>query len=605
MPMADGYIVPYNLTTVSQQFDGGMEASELTVSLQHFVFSIAVQNLSADKSAVLYISKYTNDSVIIPPSSYKEIAVTTDWYRLEFEEGSDADDKVIVDRVETEDPDFLMTPLFPNLFQTTDTILDTVNQTYTPTDEVAYFVVTKLTPGTVSYSYEDSDDVVTGPIDLEDESFTTTDPYGNVSTVVKTDTFDVVQLTGVTLKSFTLTTSGSVKVSLYSNRNYNPINAGGYTYTPWSISDGSNSVAASDTVVKVDYYLNGVKTSTSSGNFYSDFANSIFEEISSYYPEGYDPTNPQYDPAQFANIVSKTRTFFDSIRATSVHDQYIGGWATMTDYNKELALYEFTLDGATPEVTSIELPFTALGFTVQRVTGTTVTFDYEDSFGTVKSSSVASNTPLVINDSIKSIVLTSADKLKVTFSGNLLKLIDFAPVINIVYPLGFDQVSGTPSTDYQSFSNALDTFEANLETNKFTGRVLYFRAVPFSNKEPADVWNADYIIPTYLPKDFKLVFKDLQADVYNWYMRSNMETDLLKVIAWENRDIYYEDGNPEPASLDEVIQNSDVHTILGQTVPLADPETFKLNVLKKFLLNEYNGPYSMGGLNFFRFGFTV
>ena len=32
---------------------------------------------------------------------------------------------------------------------------------------------------------------------------------------------------------------------------------------------------------------------------------------------------------------------------------------------------------------------------------------------------------------------------------------------------------------------------------------------------------------------------------------------------------------------------------------------FKLNVLKKFLLNEYNGPYSMGGLNFFRFGFNL
>lgn len=600
MPMADGYIVPYNLTTVSQQFNGGMSADDRTVNLQHFVFSIAVQNLSTDKSVTLHISKYTNDSVIIPPNSYKEIAVTTDWYKVEFEGGSDADDKVVIDRIETEDPDFLMTPLFPNLYQSKTWTLENADDEIINTEEstTTFFVVTKNTEEDVDYSFKTTSSAVatTGTLTLQSTSFSNT------------------------LYSFKILENGPVTVSV-SGPVYNPINSGGYTYTPWSTSDGSTSVLGAESVVKVDYYLNGNKTSSSSGNFYTDFANTIFDTVYNLYPPGYDPVeNPQYDPTQFADVVSKLRTFFDSIKATSIHDQYIGGWARMSTYNKDLSLYSFTLDRTGTNPSSIEFPFTALGFTIQRIAGGSVDYRFVDAndvtYSTDPSSGeedlgapLTSDDPVIITNSMKRFeVLTSNAKVKITFSGNLLKLIDFAPIINIVYPLGFDETSGKPLTEYQSYTNALTAFDQQLTNNKFTGRVVYFKSIPFGVKEPADVWNADYIIPEYMPPAFKLVFPDIQEDVYNWYARSNMESDLLKVIAWENKDIYYEDGNPEPASLLDVISNVDVHTILGQIVTGADNDekaTFKRNVIKKFLLNEYNGPYSMGGLNFFRFGFTV
>lgn len=589
MPMADGYIVPYNLTTVSNFYE-----TDTTVQLQHYVFSLAVQNLSSNHDVTVYINKYTNDSVIVPPNSYKEIAVTTDWYKIDFETGHDKG--AVVDRVETEDPDLLMTPLFPNLYQSKNWTLTNDNDTFVNTEfsTTDFFVVTKNTASNVGYSYLTSSGG--SPV------------TGTLSGASSTSTNFAAKL-----YSFTITDPGPVTVSV-SGPVYNAINSGGYTYTPWSTSDGATSVLGADSVVKVDYYLNGVKTTkTNTSNFYATFANDIFSTVNSFYPAGYTPgENQSYDPVQFADVIVKTRNFFDSIKATSIHDQYIGGWAQMTTFNKDLSIYEFTLlkDGTATETPGLELPFTAIAFTATRVSGTSVGYSYVDASGATITGTFANDTVPVMFNSMKSFTLTSNGSVKLTFSGNLLKLIDFAPIINIVYPLGFDEVSGKPLTEYQSYTTALTTFHNQLANNKFTGRVIYFKSIPFGLKEPADVWNADYIIPEYMPPAFKLVFPDIQDEVYNWYARSNMESDLIKVIAWENKSLFYHATPPvaEPASLLDVISNDSITVILGETVTGADSterSAFKRSTIKKFLLKEYNGAYSMGGLNFYRFGFTV
>lgn len=465
-------------------------------------------------------------------------------------------------------------------------------------------------------------DNITVPANSVKEIATTTNWYQVVfdSTAVANDTVTVitVQMAGIDSLLAPLFPN-LIDTSPVGNLQQNPINAGGFTWEPWAVSDGSNQVLGNDNIVKVEYYLNGQSVASNSTDFYKDFYNLIISQINAFYPANYvNPTNPAYSVAATADVTNKVRQFFEGLNLP-LNDEFFGGWASMTTYDPQLALTSFALNST--NVPNLGFPYSVVGYTITNTGTGNATFTITNDANQTFSITLAAGSSAVIPTGISSGTITptadgttgqnysltkinvSAGTISLTFSGFAVKLITFAPILNIVYPLGFNETSGLPNTAYLTFVNALAAFKTTLQANHFTGRVVYLKAIPFEAQE-SPVWEADYVIPQIFDSPYNLVWSNIRDRVPNWISRSKMEDDTVKLVAHENSSLFYGSASlVPPSTLDDILNNDSVLKFLGNDVSSlptpTDRKNKKIDLLTNWLLNEYLSGYSQGGVNFF------
>ncbi len=360
----------------------------------------------------------------------------------------------------------------------------------------------------------------------------------------------------------------------------NPINLGGYFWTPWVTSTGEAAPSWKDAMLNVEYWLNGEFVSNvNSTNFYEELFQMINDYIVSLYPPGYEPAiNPTYTPQQLDDVTRAISNYFASLDAP-INDEFIGGWANMAVYDDGLARSEFILNAAT-DINSLQTPFPVLNYIVEALDGADVTFEVSTNGVLWTSHTVPANTTEVFNEYTQYWRVTSG-AMKLTFSGAAVKMIEFAPMINIFYPIGIDDTSGLPVDAFQSWQDYLNAFKEKLAASQFTGRVIYWRALPFTS-DPHPVYNADKVLGKLLEEKVNLVWEEVRRRAAVPYAWSNVENIMLDAIYNENFNYYLGLGR-RPESLTEVVLDPNV-TAYGETT-----QDGKLAILKDMLGRYYSG----------------
>ena len=483
--------------TVSYVFDS-TDTFPVTVKLDYFAFSMGLQNNTANDMKV-WVNRYggPDDYILVPAGSYKEIATTTNFFKVE---GTIVGSETIsIDLVRALGVDTLLTPVYPT-----------------------------------AYSLAADNNL------------------------------------GVDIK-------------------LNPINLGGWMWTPWVTSSGEASISHEEAVLNVEYWFNGDYVSrVNSTDFYEDFFALFMGEIVNLYPPGYvPPVNPDYDPVQFDEVTKKIKEYMEAFNAP-INDEYIEGWASMDVYDQGLAVTKVTLDASTP-ASQYQTPFEVLGWTVRETTGTNNATVEASSNGVIwQTISLAPGGTDTSLDPTRYWRVTSGS-VELTFSGRAVKMIEFAPIINIFHPVAMDETTGAPADALASWQNYLSDFRDKLSDAGFSGRVVYWKSIPFyTEQRPA--WSADFWRVKFGEKASKLVWDAVRNYAWNWTAHSRMEEDFIQVIIQENYNYYVTLGNPLPTTLDDIITDPNV-SIQGVTSP---PD--KLKLVTKIFLEEYSGAYSRGGL---------
>ena len=481
--------------TVSYVFDS-TDTYPKEVKLDWFIFSLGIFNNTANDVKV-WTNKYgpSDNYVLVPAGAYKEIATTTDWFKIDAQvAGSET---VSVDTVRSTMLDNFLTPAYPTL--------------YSPAGD------------------------------------------NNLGADIK----------------------------------INPINLGGYMWTPWITSSGEVSISSEEAVLNVEYWLNGEHVSNAnSTDFYNDFYNMVMNVITSFYPTGYTPANPQ-DPTIVDEITGKIREFFAGFDAP-INDEYIEGWAAITVYDDGLARTEVALNSAGP-ITQYQTPFEVLSWIVEPV-GSAATIEHSMDGSTWTSLNV--NATTTVQASAKYWRVTSGE-VRLTFTGYAVKMISFAPILNIFYPIGFDDASGLPNDAFASWQAQLTNFRNTLQNNKFTGRIIYWRSTPFEST-PHPVFTADHYVLNFGTKAIDLVWSKVALRSWIWTSKSKMEDDLVDAVI--NQNLAYLNTIPQsqwPTTLDDVLADPNL-VVYGKTTPQD-----KLDILVNFLLEEYAGDKGIGRINYF------
>lgn len=486
------------LETVSYAFDS-TDTFPTEINLDYFINSIGIYNNTANDVRV-WTNKYAPDNyVLVPAGAYKEVAVLTDWFKVD---GTVAgSESISIDTTRVAAAFELSTPLYSTL--------------YSPTGD---------------------------------------------------------NLLGADIK-------------------IDPINLGGFVWTPWVTSSGESSISAEESVLNVEYWLNGNYVSnTSSTNFYEDFFQMLMNEVTNMYPTGFTPgVNPPLDPTSNPEVVNRIREFLGGFNAP-INDEYIAGWMSMVVYDDGLARTEVFLDAAGPN-TAFQTPFEVLSWVVEPLSGSATIEHSLD--GVTWSTPVTISTTTTFTEIAKYWRVTSGE-VKLTFTGHTVKMISFAPILNIFYPIGFDDASGLPNDAFTSWQNYLSNFRSDLANRNFTGRVVYWRSVPFETT-PHPLHNADQYIISMGTKPIDLVWQTVATRAWNWIPKSKLENDIVERVIDDN--MAYLNTLPQeqwPKTLDDVLADLNL-VVYGETTPQG-----KIDVLIRFMLEEYAGAYSTGGMTKFR-----
>lgn len=488
--------------TVSYVFDS-TDTYPTEIKLDYFIFSLGIYNNTSNDVKV-WTNKYgpSSDYILVPAGAYKEIATTTDWFKVDAQvAGSET---VSIDTVRSAMLSNFLTPAYPTI--------------YSPAGD------------------------------------------NNLGADIK----------------------------------INPINIGGYMWTPWVTSTGEASISAEDAVLNVEYWLDGDYVSnTTSTNFYNDFYAMVMNTVTSYYPPGYNPTNPQPSPAILDEITHRVQEFFAGFDAP-INDEYIEGWAALEVYDDNLTRTEVHLDTA-GTITHYQTPFEVLSWIVEPIGGSATIESSLD--GTVWSTDTV-NTTTTFSTPAQYWRVTSG-AVKLTFTGYAIKMISFAPILNVFYPIGFDDTSGVPNDAFASWQNQLATFKNALQGNRFTGRVIYWRSRPFESV-PNPAFSADYYVVNFGVKAIDLVWDKVALRSWIWTSKSKLEDDLVSDIILQNMGYLHTIPQDQwPKTLDDVLADPNIY-VYNETTPQG-----KLDVLTRFMLEEYAGDKGIGRINHFFAGRTL
>lgn len=376
---------------------------------------------------------------------------------------------------------------------------------------------------------------------------------------------------------------------------YDPINTGGFFTETYNFGQSTYKPYNSESIIEVDYYFNGNKLAASSTNFYNVFfENFISTFITSLYPYSSVNNVLQVLPGgQQSEIAAKVKDFFEQLDRP-LNDEYVGGWAKLTSFDRGLSLLTYTFNAGD----KIHFPFYLMGFVVKNNGTTTATIDYKKDSNPVTTITLAPNASQFIQlEETNYIEVTSGSNIELSFSGYLVKLMEFAPIINIYYPLGFDEANGKPAQAYSTFTSWLADFENNLQNAKFTGRVIKYKWVQHIAQE-AVVYDADYWNFVQADNKIPLPFDEIRPYLRDWYAYRKYESDLVKKVTDQNQSTLVS----IPKDLYDVINDDNITVVLYQNFSSYTPGVARKNAKKQFLLNllfeEYLGNYGRGGLSY-------
>lgn len=373
---------------------------------------------------------------------------------------------------------------------------------------------------------------------------------------------------------------------------YNPLTTEGFFTETYSYGDSLavNRPYNSETMLEVDYWFNGQKLSSTDGTFSGDFFTTLIQNfITSVFP--YSNVNDVLRPlpgGQTADIINKIKDYWQQIDRP-INDEYVGGWAKLESFDRKLSLLNFVLSAGD----KIEFPFTVLGFNIENLdsaSSATVRI-YNDSSYTDQTISPSSNYVGNLEPATKFEVLSGL--VKISFSGYAVKMLTFAPIINIYYPIGFDETSGLPNDAYTLFQNQLTEFENWLANAKFSGRVFKYKWVQHV-PETRNVWDADYYQITFADSKIPLPFDELRLYLRDWYAYSQLEKQIISRVWDENYSVLGQYGKPK--DMNEIINNDNIVYVLGQDFSGYAAGTARRNAKKEFLrrvlLEGYLGNYA-------------
>ena len=485
------------LETVSYVLDS-TDTYPKEISLEYFITSIGVYNNTSNDVKV-WTNKYATDNyVLVPAGAYKEVAILTDWFKVD---GTVVGSETIsIDTTRVAASYSLTTPLYPTLYS----------------------------------------------------------PAGD-------------NLLGADIK-------------------IDPINLGGFVWTPWVTSSGETSISAEEAVLNVEYWLNGNYVSNAnSTNFYEEFFQMVMTEVTNMYPAGFTPgVNPPLDPATNPSVVQRIKEFLEGFNAP-INDEYIAGWMSMTVYDDGLARTEVLLDSSGPN-TGFQTPFEVLSWIIEPIGGSATIEHSLD--GSTWSSAITVSSTTTFTEIAKYWRVTNG-QVKLKFSGHAIKMISFAPMLNVFYPIGFDDTSGVPNDAFTSWHNYLTNFKNDLANKRFTGRVIYWRSAPFETT-PHPVQNADHYIMKMGNKPIDLVWHVVATRAWNWVAKSKLENDIVERVIDDNAAYLVTIPQEQwPKTLDDVLANPNL-VVYGKTTPQD-----KLDILTRFMVEEYSGAYSSGGITKF------
>lgn len=378
---------------------------------------------------------------------------------------------------------------------------------------------------------------------------------------------------------------------------YNPLNTDGFFTETYSYGDSLavNRPYNSETMIEVDYWFNGQKLASTDGTFSSDFFSTLIQNfITSIFP--FSEVNDVLRPlpgGQTSEILNAIKDYWTQIDRP-INDEYVGGWAKLESFDRKLSLLSFVLN--TGE--KIEFPFTILGFNIVNLdnTNTATVRVYNDSTYTDKTIAPSSEYVGNLEPATRFEVLSG--QVRLSFSGYSVKILTFAPIINIYYPLGFDETSGLPNDAYTLFQNQLTAFENSLANAKFSGRVFKYKWVQHK-PETRNVWDADYYQITFADSKIPLPFEEIRLYMRDWYTYSMLEKQIISRVWDENYSVLGQYGKPK--DINEVINNNNIVYVLGQDFSVYPAGTQRTNAKKEFLrkvlLEGYLGNYA-GTLTF-------
>lgn len=370
---------------------------------------------------------------------------------------------------------------------------------------------------------------------------------------------------------------------------YDPLNTNGFLTETYAFGDATNRPYNSETIISVDYWLNGQKVSTSSGNFYNDLFNTLITNlITSNFP--FSEVNDVLRPlpgGSMSEIATRIKNWWESIDRP-LNDEYVGGWARLESFDKNLSLVNFVLEPGD----KIEFPFTLLGFNIENVGSAVATVEvFDDALSSTKTIN-PNDTYVGTFERARRFVVNSG-RVRLTFSGYLIKMLDFAPIINIYYPLGFDETSGLPNEAYTKFLNELNAFETYLSGIRFSGRVIKYKWVPYKPQD-REVWNADYQHIHFKDESIKLPFEEIRPFLRDWYAYAQIENFILSRVWDENYSVL--GPHNKPKNLEEVINDDNIVVVLGRNFSSFAPpqraqekKEFLMKILKSQYLDNYAG----------------
>lgn len=375
---------------------------------------------------------------------------------------------------------------------------------------------------------------------------------------------------------------------------YNPLNTGGFFTETYAYGTSTNRPYNSDTIIKVDYWLNGQKISTDSGNFYLDLFNVlVYNFITQNF--SFSDVNEVLAPlpgGQTTDLIQRIKNWWESIDRP-LNDEYVGGWAKVETFDRKLSLISFVLDAGD----KIEYPFTLLGFNIENLTSLPAQVIVHNA-STSNTVTINANDTYTGNFEPANRFEVVSGKVRITFSGHLVKMLEFAPIINIFYPLGFDETSGVPNDAYTKFLNDLASFEAFLAGIKFSGRVIKYKWVSHRAQE-SDVWNADYQKIRFLDQTIKLPFPEIRPLLRDWYAYAKIEDFIIEMVHNDNYSVLGPYNRPR--NLEEVVNNDNITFVLGKDFSSVPPpqraqekRKFLLEVLKEQYLGQYAGSLTSG-----------
>lgn len=375
---------------------------------------------------------------------------------------------------------------------------------------------------------------------------------------------------------------------------YNPINMDGFFTETYNFGQTTYKPYNSESLIEVDYYFNGTKLAASAQNFYNVFFNNFIQTfITSTYPFSSVNEVLQILPAgQESELVARIKNFFTQIDRPLV-DEYVSGWARLTSFDRSLSLLKYNLNAGD----KIQFPFYLMGFIVKNNGSTNASLNYQkDSLPPVTINLTPGQQEFIQFQETNIIEVLSGTNIELSFTGYLVKLLEFAPIINIYYPLGFDESTGKPAEAYTTFINWLTQFENRLADAKFTGRVIKYKWVQHRAQEHF-VYDADYWNVVLSEKKIPLPLEEIRPFLRDWYAYSKYEIDLVRRVIDQN----YNSITVIPKDLNEVIEDDNITIILyrdfSSFTPGPNRKTAKRSFIVELLMQEYLGPYGRGGLS--------